>query len=527
MYYLALAMLSPGVAHADWEQSFKMTPDDGAARDSFGSSVAISGGLALVGSIGDDSKGSAYLFDLATGAQLFKLLPNDGATGDTFGISVGLSGNTAIVGAFGDDDNGDRSGSAYLFDVTTGHQISKLLPDDGAAQDSFGYSVSISGGVALVGAFGDDGTGSAYLFDVASGNQVGKLYPEDPGFNDWFGQSVALYGNTALIGSENNDNENGNNAGSAYLFNIATGVQVAKLLPDDDIPQNEFGRSVALNSHTALVGNRTFSKSQPSGVYTASGVVYMFDLATGLQTGRLIPENSTPGDNFGYSVGLSGDIAVVGALSGESESGINSGVVYLFDITTGNQIAKLAPEGGASQDQFGHAVAIEGAFTLVGSRSDDDDGDSSGSAYVYDFALPGDLDRDADIDIDDTNSLLTGIASGSTDNSLDLDGSGSVGLTDFDFMLTSIIGTAYGDANLDLEVDLIDLSILAANFGEFPRTWEHGDFNGSGEVNLTDLSILASNFGYSASIPEASVGGLMTAGVLAIGGMRRRDRRLL
>ncbi len=108
------------------------------------------------------------------GDQLAKLLADDGASGDQFGWSVAISpdGIGAIVGAYLDDDNGTNSGSAYLFDTTTGRQIAKLLPNDGAAEDFFGTSVAISGATAIVGAYGDDDngnfSGSAYLFDAAA-----------------------------------------------------------------------------------------------------------------------------------------------------------------------------------------------------------------------------------------------------------------------------------------------------------------------------------------------------------------------
>ena len=130
-------------------------PDDGEAGDSFGFSVAISGNVVIAGSRRDDdngfNSGSVYLFDITTGNQIDKLLANDGVLGDGFGTSVGISGNTVIVGALGDDDNGDQSGAAYLFEVTTGDQIAKLLPNDGASGDIFGDSVGISGTVAIVG----------------------------------------------------------------------------------------------------------------------------------------------------------------------------------------------------------------------------------------------------------------------------------------------------------------------------------------------------------------------------------------
>ncbi|MFB3138316.1 MAG: FG-GAP repeat protein, partial [Phycisphaerales bacterium] len=80
------------------------------------------------------------------GDQLFKLLADDGAADDFFGLSVAISGTTAIVGV--PQIFSDGNGSAYLFDTTTGRQIAKLLPDDGAAEDEFGRSVAISGSTA-------------------------------------------------------------------------------------------------------------------------------------------------------------------------------------------------------------------------------------------------------------------------------------------------------------------------------------------------------------------------------------------
>ncbi len=160
-------------AYADLgDQLFKLLPDDGAESDGFGTSVAISGSIAIVGCPGNSARGgNAYLFDITSGKQIAQLLANDGAPGDEFGWSVAISGSTAIVGAYRDDDNGSFSGSAYLFDPTTGEQLFKLLPDDGAALDFFGLSVAISGTTAIVGArFDDDNgewSGSAYLFDAA------------------------------------------------------------------------------------------------------------------------------------------------------------------------------------------------------------------------------------------------------------------------------------------------------------------------------------------------------------------------
>ncbi len=159
-------------AHAGWSQSHKLTPDDGAPGDGLGHSVALIGNAALVGSSSDDDNGdqsgSAYLFNATTGAQIAKLTPDDGAASDYFGSSVALSGNAALVGSYQDDDNGKDSGSAYLFNATTGARIAKLTPDDVGSYEQFGYSVALSENTALVGSrYGNDSgirSGSAYLF---------------------------------------------------------------------------------------------------------------------------------------------------------------------------------------------------------------------------------------------------------------------------------------------------------------------------------------------------------------------------
>ena len=171
-------------------------------------SVAISGTTALVGAYWDDDKGtdsgSAYLFNTTTGLQIDKLIPNQGEAGDYFGVSVAICGIIAIIGADWDDDNGPQSGSAYLFDTTNSQQLLKLIPNDGQPLDLFGHSVAIGGSsgneIAIIGALGDDdnGTdsGSAYLFNTTTGQQLAKLLANDGAVGDNFGLSVAIGGSS-------------------------------------------------------------------------------------------------------------------------------------------------------------------------------------------------------------------------------------------------------------------------------------------------------------------------------------------
>ena len=315
------------------------------------------------------------------GDQLAKLLADDGAANDLFGISVGISRETAIVGASGDDDNGDKSGSAYLFDTTTVQQIAKLVANDGAELDLFGDSVAISGETAIVGApFDDDNgtdSGSAYLFDTTTGQQLFKLLPDDGAASDRFGWSVAISGATAIVGAFG-DNDNGDDSGSAYLFDTTTGEQIAKLLPDDGAASDRFGWSVAISP----------------------------------------PRRAT---------------AIVGAVF-DDDNGNFSGSAYLFDTTTGRQIAKLLPNDGAADDAFGHSVAISGATAIVGAAFDDDNGDNSGTAYLFDAVgapgkCPWDLDGTGAVGILDLLALL--VAWGTDPGGPpDFDGDGTVGILD-------------------------------------------------------------------------------------------------
>ena len=131
--------------------------------------------------------------DIAT--QLAKLLPSDGANSDSFGGHVAISDGIAVVGSWLDDDKGTTSGSVYVFemsspnDVSSWTQVAKLTAADGASQDMFGYQLAIGDGTIVVAAHGDDdkgsGSGSVYVFemsssgDASSWTQVAKLTAAD------------------------------------------------------------------------------------------------------------------------------------------------------------------------------------------------------------------------------------------------------------------------------------------------------------------------------------------------------------
>ena len=398
---VAVGLFSP-IAHAGWDQQGKLTAGDGAASDYFGYSVSIDGDYAIVGAIYDDDKGgdsgSAYIFHRTGSAwdQQAKLTPDDGAIGDWFGYSVSISGDYAVVGAYQDDDKGDDSGSAYIFHRTGSSwtQQAKLTAGDGAASDFFGYSVSIDGNCAIVGAFYDndngDASGSAYIFEKPVGDwvdmtQTAKLTAGDGAAEDYFGRSVSISGDYAVVGADRDD-DSGNESGSVYIFEKSAGgwedmTETAKLTADDGEESDYFGFSVSIDGDSAVVG--------AYGDDGGSGSAYIFQ-GTGSawsQEAKLTADDGATLNYFGISVSIDDDYAVVGAHL-DDDNGNASGSGYIFEKPAGgwedrNQTAKLTANDGEEFDVFGYSVAVSGDHAVVGAYQDDDNGDLSGSAYVF------------------------------------------------------------------------------------------------------------------------------------------------
>jgi FG-GAP repeat protein/immunoglobulin I-set domain protein len=393
-YLLALATITlssfgalPAAAQTI-NEDIKIVASDAAAGDWFGRAVAISGTTGIVGAHLDSdaafASGSAYLFDTRDGRQITKLTASDATEVAVFGWSVAISGPTAIVGAYQDSEGGPDSGAAYLFDTTNGQQIAKLTATDAANDDQFGWSVAIAGTTAIVGAIGDDdggnASGSVYLFDTITGEQIAKLTASDAASGDVFGYSVAISGTTAIVGAYRND-DSGTESGSAYLFDTETGLQIAKLTANDAAAEDWFGYSVAISGTTAIVG-----AYQDDDAGDFSGSVYLFDTTTGDQLAKLTADDAQAGDRFGKSVSISGTTAVIGA-HGDNDGGSDSGSAYLFDTVTGQQIKKLGASDAATNDLFGRSVAISNGNIIVGAYRDNAAGTDSGSAYLFDFAL--------------------------------------------------------------------------------------------------------------------------------------------
>ena len=340
---------------------------------------------------GGTDSGSAYVFQRTSSGwvQVTKLLASDAAAGDYFGRTTGISGTYAVIGAPYDDDCGGRSGSAYIFEDngTAWNQVAKLHASDGAGGDEFGHAIGMSGNKAIVGAHGNDdwGTtsGAAYIFEKsgASWGEAAKLTASDATGYDLFGCSVSISGEAAIVGAQGND-DNGSWSGSAYIFEKASGVwtEVAKLTASDAAAGDHFA-PCDISGTRAIIGAW---ENDDTG--SNSGSAYIFEKLGGVWTevAKLTASDTAPGDLFGRYVSISGSFAIVSAPE-KDDNGIDSGAAYIFEDTGSGwvEVAKVTASDAATGDCFGWSVGIDGGIAIVGAYQDDLSIIDAGSAYVY------------------------------------------------------------------------------------------------------------------------------------------------
>lgn len=428
--------------------------------------------LQACNSIGCSDSAPVYISGTLTEAVGYLKASNTGA-GDRFGFSVALSGdgNTLAVGAYGEDSS---AGGAYVFTRNGANWAQQALvkaanPD---ARDYFGYSLALSGNgdTLTVGApFEDSGaegscapsavcdiaqsddssssSGAAYVFIRNAGTWSQQAYVKatNTDTNDRFGHSIALAddGNTLAVsahlenGSDNQingkDTDNGaTNSGAVYVLtrNGDDWSHQAYIKASNTDPLDEFGFSIALaNDGDTLAVGAYREDSDTTGIGVGdegdvvrgfdSGAVYVFTRDEGAwsQQAYIKASNTSEGDEFGYSVALSGDgnTLVAGAHKEQNNStGIDgdqstsfvrrdSGAVYVFtrSQTTWSQQAYVKASNTGAGDHFGYDVALSGNGNtlVVGAYSEGSDatgigGDESnnlagGSGAVYVFSRSG------------------------------------------------------------------------------------------------------------------------------------------
>jgi FG-GAP repeat/Abnormal spindle-like microcephaly-assoc'd, ASPM-SPD-2-Hydin len=346
-----------------WSQKSELTASDGEAGDNFGDAVALNGSTLVVGAyyhqVGSNNyQGAAYVFVESSGAwsQKSELTASDGGAGDNFGDAVAVNGSTIVVGAPG--SNGSQ-GAAYVFLESGGtwSQQAELTASDGDGNDNFGDAVAVDGSTVVVGAPRHPasgccvtGPGAAYAF-VRSGttwSQQAELTASDGAAGDSFGYSVAVSGSTAVVGAPYHGF--GLQAGAAYVFVESSGTwsEQQELSASDLVAAGWFGFSVAVDGNTTVVGS--------PGAYRFHGAVYIFDRSgtTWSQQQELITSDIASGNDLGTSVALSGSRAVVGA-GYTAGANTSQGAAYVFG-SSGPLYTLSAAPSSLSVGQGGQAA---------------------------------------------------------------------------------------------------------------------------------------------------------------------------
>ena len=463
--------IAPGLAAMPPTSSevAKLTAGDGASGDFLGYAVSVDGDTALVGAWGDDenggNSGSAYVYTRTDGVWTLqqKLLPADGAASDSFGLAVSLSGDTAVVTSFLDDDNGSNSGSAYVF-VRNGEawtQQQKLIASDGAAQDFYGISVAVDADTIVIGGWGDAdqgfGTGSAYVYVRDNGvwTEQQKLTAADGATEDFFGIMVAVDGDTVLIAADGGGVTDA--PGKVYVYTRSGGIwsEQQQLMPSDGGVNDEFGLTLALDGDTAVVGAHWHD-----ALGEDSGAVYVYtrDMGVWVEQQKLTASDGSAVDEFGESVAVEDDTLVVGAWL-DDDRGENSGSVYVFKLIDGvwTEERKLLASDGRSEDHFGYfrsGSSLSGSTVLVGAPQDTTPG-ARGAAYIFD------LDSEPSV-----SSLVIDIRPWGTQNRVELKK-----WAQYLPVAALTTSTAQGDAT---DFDALQLNPWTVRFGPGRTRWSQG-----------------------------------------------------
>lgn len=264
-----------------------------------------------------------------------------------------------------------------------------LTPNNGAAGDRFGYSVVISEDYVVAGAYGNDNengidAGAAYVFHLEGSEwvQQAKLVASDGAAEDQFGISVDMDGDYIVVGAYLDD-DGGDKSGAAYVFKLENGnwIQQAKLTASDAGAEDRFGYAVAISGDIIAIG----AYYNNSKAYHA-GSAYIFRRGgnTWSQETKLTASDGAEGDMFGMGLDLENNIIAISAKYHDA-MGSSSGAVYAYTYSgmVWQERAKVTPLDGEADDNFGSSVCLVSHDLIIGAIKDDDQDADAGAVYHY------------------------------------------------------------------------------------------------------------------------------------------------
>ena len=235
----------------------------------------------------------------------------------------------------------------------------------------FGQSVAIDGTLAAIGAHREGllvaESGAVLLYSLGTGRVMRILRQDVPTGSAYLGRAVDLQGDIVLAGAPGAYSATGSvKTGCAYLFRASTGARMFTLHASDGALNDDFGLSVALHGEYAVVGARAHDVAVSGGTRNDAGAVYIFSISSGLELRKVTSSYPEAGAFFGQSVALDGTLLLIGAAREDSPGFIDSGAAYLFDADSGIQIAKLTSPDAVTSGRFGETGALHHGVAIIG-----------------------------------------------------------------------------------------------------------------------------------------------------------------
>ena len=377
-------------------ESQKLSWPDAGPRQEFGHAVAVDGDTMVISAPIDSGsasylEGSVIAFTRENNEwepDEFVGIPTDpNASSERaeFGWSLAVEGDMLAVGAPGTDSN---SGSVYVFTrefignpETNWIFSQRLQSTDPQPNFRFGSSVAIDNGILVIGAQNDGLAGAAYVYEQTKNVfvQQARLAAPDGETGDTFGRSVAINGGTILIGAPGDDVRRVDQGSVRVFSNSDDGWNQEQVLtPSNGLRIERFGVSVAIDGDHLVVG----APFRPSGASQREGAVYFYsrtDTTWGGEQQVLVPDNKT--QRFGRSVDIQNESVVIGTGDGSVDGSVH---LYSFDGNEWSQQIEYTASDTQNNQRLGFAVALDGDTIVAGAPNDEDFGFSAGAAYVFD-----------------------------------------------------------------------------------------------------------------------------------------------
>jgi hypothetical protein len=321
-----------------------------------------------------------------------KLTADDLEPAADFGRSVAMDGNLVAVGA-GSANAGsvDNAGAVYLFKRRGLAYIleAKLIAPDATPGAEFGRAVAIQGNRVIVGArfaqVGDlSNAGAAYVFQKTreSWSLEAKITSPTPASEDNFGRALAIHGNLLVV-TARKEATNAPDVGAAYVFRHKgnSWIEEARLTASDPAPGAYFGQSVAVQGGVIAVGARN---ADPNG----AGAAYLFYRSRNQweEVAKLTPPDGTTDDQFGFAITIAGNLIAVGARRADLPGAKDAGAAYLFAMKRDGikLLTKISASDARAGDQFGQSIAMTGDVIAVGAnRADIGPNKDQGAVYLF------------------------------------------------------------------------------------------------------------------------------------------------